>query len=80
MATIHGQYGTSDELARTREQGYAIDDEENERGIICFGQAIYSADGRVEGAVSVSVPRYRLPAEGGPRSSNTYNACASKRA
>ncbi|GHC27904.1 IclR family transcriptional regulator [Aidingimonas halophila] len=53
-----------DELARTRELGYAIDDEENEHGIICFGQAIYSADGKVEGAISVSVPRYRLPADG----------------
>ncbi|CAN0547013.1 unnamed protein product [Ectocarpus sp. 12 AP-2014] len=55
------------ELAVTRERGYAIDDEENELGIICFGQAVCGADGRVEGAVSVSVPLYRLPDDGQQR-------------
>ena len=52
------------ELRVTRERGYAIDDEENELGIICFGQAVRGADGRIEGAISVSVPRYRLPEDG----------------
>ncbi|MBR9905020.1 MAG: IclR family transcriptional regulator [Gammaproteobacteria bacterium] len=55
------------ELTVTRERGYAIDDEENELGIICFGQAVRGADGRVEGAISVSVPRYRLPDNGQQR-------------
>ena len=55
------------ELTVTRERGYAIDDEENELGIICFGQAVRGADGRVEGAISVSVPRYRLPDDGQQR-------------
>lgn len=55
------------ELAVTRERGYAIDDEENEVGIICFGQVVRGADGRIEGAISVSVPRYRLPADGQQR-------------
>lgn len=55
------------ELTLTRERGYAIDDEENELGIICFGQAVLGADGRVEGAISVSVPRYRLPDNGHQR-------------
>ncbi|MDW5377709.1 IclR family transcriptional regulator [Halomonas sp. HP20-15] len=49
-----------DELACTRERGYAIDDEENEPGIICFGRAIRAADGTPAGGISVSVPRYRL--------------------
>lgn len=56
-----------EELVVTRERGYAIDDEENELGIICFGQAVRGADGRVEGAISVSVPRYRLPEDGQQR-------------
>ncbi|MGM0858323.1 MAG: IclR family transcriptional regulator [Pseudomonadota bacterium] len=55
------------ELAVTRERGYAVDDEENEPGIICFGQAVRGADGRVEGAISVSVPRYRLTDDGQQR-------------
>ncbi|GAA5174389.1 IclR family transcriptional regulator [Modicisalibacter zincidurans] len=49
-----------DELAITRERGYAIDDEENEQGIICFGRAIRAADGTLAGGISMSVPRYRL--------------------
>ncbi|EPC00602.1 hypothetical protein L861_06590 [Litchfieldella anticariensis FP35 = DSM 16096] len=53
-----------EELKRTQERGYAIDDEENEHGIICFGLAVHAADGTVAGAISVSVPRYRLPDEG----------------
>lgn len=48
------------ELRETRQRGYAIDDEENEAGIICFGLAVTQADGRVAGAISVSVPRYRF--------------------
>lgn len=55
------------ELTLTRERGYAIDDEENELGIICFGQAVCGADGRIEGAISVSVPIYRLPDDGQQR-------------
>lgn len=48
------------ELRETRRRGYAIDDEENEAGIICFGLAVTEVDGRVAGAISVSVPRYRF--------------------
>lgn len=53
-----------EELKRIRARGYAIDDEENEQGIICFGHAIHAVNGDVVGAISVSVPRYRLPPEG----------------
>lgn len=49
-----------EELQRIRERGYAIDDEENEHGIICFGLAVRAPDSTVAGAISVSVPRYRL--------------------
>lgn len=55
------------ELTVTRERGYAIDDEENELGIVCFGQAVRGAGDRVEGAISVSVPRYRLTDDGQQR-------------
>jgi len=59
--TITSLEALREELARTRARGYAIDDEENERGIICFGRAIWTTDGALAGAISVSVPRYRLP-------------------
>jgi len=43
------------ELARTRQRGYAIDDEETALGMICVGAAIVSPGGRPAGALSVSM-------------------------
>jgi len=42
------------ELDRVRNQGFAIDDEENERNIRCVGSAVVDHRGRPAGAVSVS--------------------------
>lgn len=42
------------ELARIRERGYAIDDEENERNVRCVGAPVYGSDGSVLGGISVS--------------------------
>lgn len=58
--TLTDRDALRDELLRTCQRGYAIDDEENEAGIICFGHAVHGVDGRAAGAISVSVPRYRL--------------------
>ncbi|MFV0333866.1 MAG: IclR family transcriptional regulator [Tropicimonas sp.] len=49
------------ELARIREQGYAIDDEENEIGIRCIGAPIRDSRGRVFAAISVSSTTERMP-------------------
>ncbi len=45
------------------ERGYAVDDEQNEKGLRCVGAAILDADGNPRGAVSVSAPVYRFPPE-----------------
>ncbi|NWO10583.1 IclR family transcriptional regulator [Chromohalobacter salexigens] len=58
--TIISSTALREELVCVREQGYAIDNEENEKGIICFGRVIYAGDGSPAGGISVSVPRYRL--------------------
>lgn len=59
------------ELARIRERGYALDDEEHETGIACIAAPILSGAGRVLGAISVTtttatVPRAQLLALAAP--------------
>jgi DNA-binding IclR family transcriptional regulator len=49
-----------DHMAMVRKQGYAIDDEENERGIRCVGAPIFNEAGRVVAAISVSGPAFRV--------------------
>ena len=53
-------------LVQIRQQGYAIDDEENEVGIRCIGSPIYDHAGRLAGALSISgwtitMTRERIP-------------------
>jgi IclR family acetate operon transcriptional repressor len=42
------------ELEKVREQGYAVDDEENSLGVRCVGASVFDAEGRVAAAVGVS--------------------------
>ena len=51
------------ELDRVREQGFAIDDEENERNIRCVGSVVVDHRGRPAGAVSVSALTVELSYE-----------------
>lgn len=48
------------ELERTRERGYAIDDEENILGIRCIAAPAVGDDGTVLGAISVTGPATRM--------------------
>jgi IclR family acetate operon transcriptional repressor len=47
-------------LSDVRRQGFAIDDEENEKGIRCVGAPIRDAEGKVVAAISVSGPTARI--------------------
>jgi IclR family acetate operon transcriptional repressor len=49
------------ELARVRECGYAVDDEEREEGVRCVSAPIFQADGSVRAACSISGPSGRFP-------------------
>lgn len=63
--TITQPAALRDELARVRQRGYAVDNEENERGIVCYGVAITSVSGQPLACVSISTLQYRqqgLPA------------------
>ena len=42
------------DLRVVRERGYALDEEENEDGILCIGAPIFDHSGRVVGGVSIS--------------------------
>jgi IclR family acetate operon transcriptional repressor len=48
------------ELARVRETGYAVDDEECEDGLRCVGAPIFDRDGRPTLALSISGPASRF--------------------
>jgi IclR family acetate operon transcriptional repressor len=50
------------DLALTRQRGYALDNGENEEGACCIGAPITDAHGHVLAALSISAPANRLPA------------------
>ena len=48
------------ELEQIRHQGYALDNEEAEKGVSCIGAGIYNDEGRLVAGLSVSAPADRL--------------------
>ncbi len=50
-----------DHLRTVRAQGFAVDAEENEKGIRCVAAPVFSDRGAPVAAVSVSVPAFRIP-------------------
>jgi DNA-binding IclR family transcriptional regulator len=61
--TITSEARLRDELARIREQGWAIDDMENEEGIRCVAAPVFDATGRCAHALSISGPVSRVSRE-----------------
>jgi IclR family KDG regulon transcriptional repressor len=58
--TITNPIQLKEHLKVIRTQGYAIDDEENEKGIRCVAAPIYNEGGKAVAAVSVSGPAFRV--------------------
>ncbi|MBP1993392.1 IclR family transcriptional regulator [Paenibacillus eucommiae] len=59
--TLDTETSLLQELARVKQQGYAIDDEEIIEGARCIAAPIFNMFGRVEGAISISGARHRFP-------------------
>lgn len=58
--TITDQETLEEELAKIREQGYAIDREERTKGVCCIAAPIIIKDGTVQGAISLVGPISRF--------------------
>lgn len=61
--TITDKEKLKEELATIKGRGYSFDDEENEGGIFCISTPIFNHEGRIEAALSVSWPIYRIENE-----------------
>ena len=58
--TITDPIQLKEHLKMVRTQGYAIDDEENERGIRCIAAPILNETGKAVAAISISGPAFRV--------------------
>lgn len=65
--TITDRAALRAELARTREQGYSVDDEEYLDGLVCAAVPVSDERGRVWAAVAVQGPASRMPLAGALR-------------
>ena len=48
------------QLESFAEQGYSIDDEENEEGLYCLAAPVYGVDQTIQAAISVAGPKERM--------------------
>jgi len=58
--TITDPAAFREHLRTVRRQGYAVDDEENEKGIRCLGAPIFDGTGSPVAAISVSGPVFQM--------------------
>lgn len=61
--TIRDKETLLEQLETVRSQGYCIDDEEYELGLICIGVPIFTPAGEPAAGISISGPKYRLTTE-----------------
>jgi IclR family KDG regulon transcriptional repressor len=61
--TLANRVALDAELARIREQGYGLDDEEHEEGIHCIGAPVFDHTGSIVATISVSWPGFRYKRE-----------------
>ncbi|MDA1476802.1 IclR family transcriptional regulator [Bacillus changyiensis] len=58
--TIMDKKTLVDQLQHFSNQGYAIDDEENEEGLFCLAAPVFGVDGEIKAAISTAGPKERM--------------------
>ena len=58
--TITDPIQLREHLKTVRKQGYAVDDEENEKGIRCVAAPVYNETGKTVAAISITGPAFRV--------------------
>jgi len=61
--TISKKEELKEELEKIREQGFALDNEEHEEGIVCIGAPIFNNKDHVVASISISGPKIRMTTE-----------------
>lgn len=61
--TLVNKQEVLNEIIEVQKKGYAVDNEENERGVRCVGSVIFDRDGNAIGAISISGPAFRVKEE-----------------
>jgi IclR family acetate operon transcriptional repressor len=61
VKTINTAAALREDLARSRDRGYAVDDEEHAVGLRCIASVVFDEGSRAVAAVSVSGPMARIP-------------------
>ncbi len=65
-----------EELRHVRRNGFALDREEFQPGVICVGSAIRDVSGAVMGSISCSMPEMRATSDHVEETKNAVKACA----
>lgn len=58
--TLVNEKDLKSDIEAIKDRGYAIDREENELGVICVAAPIYNHIGKIQYAISISTPKFRL--------------------
>jgi len=66
------------DLEKVREQGYAIDDEENSPGVRCVAAPIFNSEGGIEAAVGLSGTTYQFERASVPKIAELVRSAARK--
>ncbi|MDU8927082.1 IclR family transcriptional regulator [Alisedimentitalea sp. MJ-SS2] len=74
--TITDPNSLSEELEKTRQQGYAFDDEERTEGMRCVAAAVFDPFGNPVAGLSVSGPSFRVPRNAVPELGARVKAAA----